>query len=157
MDEKKHLSWEEFHLLVRELADAVAASGYKPDFLIGVTRGGLVPLAMLGEIMGTKDVATISARSYSYGKMERNELKITCLPDIDLKGKKILLVDEITDSGETFRQIATLVKEKYQPGEVRTAVVVTNIAHCKHKPDYSIMNTDVWVVFPWQEWPRKES
>ncbi len=153
--EKKHLSWEQFDELVQKLAGAIGASGFEPDVLLGITRGGLVPLAILGEQMGKKNVATISARSYD--GVEQGELRVTALPDIDLRGKKVLLVDEITDTGETFRRIAQLVRERYEPAELKTAVVVVNTAHCSHMPDYSVMQTQEWVVFPWQVWPRRRS
>lgn len=154
MAKKKRLTWRQFHILVRGLAERVESAGFRPDVLVGVTRGGLVPLAILGELMGMKNVATISARSYD--GVERGKLNITALPEIDLRGKRVLLVDEITDSGETLKKIAVLVAKHYQTADVKTAVVVTNTAHCTHAPDFSMMETDVWVVFPWQEWPRRK-
>src|SRR3989344_3690366 len=98
MAKKKRLAWRQFHILVRGLAERVESAGFRPDVLVGVTRGGLVPLALLGELMGMKNVATISSRSYD--GVERGKLNISALPDIDLRGKRVLLVDEITDSGE---------------------------------------------------------
>ena len=151
--EKKHLSWEEFHEMTRELAGRVEDSGFRPDYLIGITRGGLPPAAIVGEVLGMKDVTTISARSYD--GVDQGELSVTCLPQVDLRGKKVLLIDEITDTGETLVKIANLVAEKYG-AEVKTAVVVVNIDHCKQMPDYFVSKTQVWVVFPWQEWPRRK-
>ena len=154
MKTKKRISWKRFHLLVKQLAAIVKEAGFVPDVIIGITRGGLVPLAIMGEIVGTKNVATISARSYD--GVKKSELSVTALPEIDMKGKRVLLVDEITDSGETFKKIAELIRKRYEPKEVKTAVVVVNKAHCNHWPDFFVQETEVWVVFPWQEWPRRK-
>lgn len=151
--EKKYLSWDDFDDLVQELHRVIERAGYRPDVIIGVARGGLVPLAILAELIGTKNVAVISARSYD--GTDRGELAVTAWPELDLHDKSVLLLDEITDTGATFRQLATEVQKKYQPKEIKTAVVTVNTAHCKQKPDFFVMETDVWVVFPWQEWPRR--
>jgi hypoxanthine phosphoribosyltransferase len=154
MEQKTYLSWDEFDDLVQELHKVIERDGFVPDVIIGVARGGLVPLAIIAELIGTKNVAVVSARSYD--GMDRGKLSVTAWPDLDLRGKRILLIDEITDTGETFRQLAALVQERYEPAVIKTAVVTVNTAHCKYMPDYSVMQTDVWVVFPWQEWPRRK-
>jgi hypoxanthine phosphoribosyltransferase len=152
--EKKTLSWEEFDDLATQLAGKISAAGFQPDFLIGIARGGLVPLAIIAEQIGTKDVASVSARSYD--QTTKGDFDITALPEIDLTGKSVLLIDEITDTGETIQKIAELIMERYKPKEVKTAVVVVNNVNCKHWPDFYITETDEWIVFPWQEWPRRK-
>ena len=147
--EKRYISWEEFHKLTRVLAERVEESGFVPDFLIGITSGGLVPLVLLGALFHTKNVTTISARSYT--DKNRGELDIFAKPDVRLEGRRVLVVDEIADSGETLRQVIGLLTERYRATEVRSAVVVVNVKRNAYRPDYFVEETDRWVVFPWDE------
>lgn len=99
----------------------------------------------------SKNIATISARSYA--KDKQGSLEIFNLPDINLKGKKVLVVDETADTGATLHAVAELFRKQYEVAELRTAVLVINSAHCKKLPDFHILTVDRWVVFPWE---RKE-
>lgn len=146
-EEKIHLSWEDVEGLVQELAEKLRASGFEPECLIGITVGGIIPLALLADKLGTKDVATVSARSYTAG--EQGKLQVTALPEIDLRGKRVLLVDEIADRGTTLAYISELFREKYGVGELKAAVLVVNKKNCEHWPDYHAREVDRWVVFPW--------
>ena len=90
-----NLSWQQVEDLAAKLANAVRSSGFKPDCLVGITVSGLFPLALVAKEFDTKDVAVVSARSYNERK--QGKLKITALPKIELRGKRVLLVDEIAD------------------------------------------------------------
>lgn len=143
----KKLSWAEVHKYSKSLARAVQKSGFRPDCLVGITVGGLVPLALVADALKTKDVATISARSYD--KKRQGKLLVTALPKIDLRGKRVLLIDEIADRGTTLRHLSTLLKRRFKTKEVKTAVLVVNTEHCEFKPDFYVLGTHVWIVFPW--------
>ncbi|MCR4325395.1 MAG: phosphoribosyltransferase family protein [Patescibacteria group bacterium] len=148
MTKKKKISWKKFEALTRKLAASVRASKYKPDYFVGIARGGLVPLAILAEEFDTRNVATFSAHSYAGEK--RGKITITSTPRADMRGKKVLLVDEIVDSGETIRHVAALIAKRYHAREVRTAVIVVNTKRASFAPDYCAMKTGQWVVFPWE-------
>ena len=147
--EKIHLSWEDVEGLVKELEEKLRASGFEPECLIGITVSGLIPLALLADRLGTKDVATVSARSYT--EQEQGKLQITALPEIDLRGKSILIVDEIADRGTTLKYISELFREKYGVAELKTAVLIVNKKNCEHWPDLWVREVAEWVVFPWDK------
>lgn len=153
-NEKMHLSWDEIEQLAAELAGKIRTSGFQADCLLGIAVGGLVPLTLLAKELDTKNVVTISARSYD-SLTEQSSVRITALPDIDLRGKNILLVDEITDHGTTMQRVLDLVREKYGPKELQTATLVCK-KHSTHRPDFYALETEKWVVFPWEklEWRR---
>src|SRR3989344_6463505 len=106
------LSGKKHGRLVRKLADEIRASGWKPQCLICITVGGIIPLALLADEFGTKNIATVSARSYS--KKRQGKLRITSLPEIDLRGKRVLLVDEIADRGTTLKRISGIFMRRYK-------------------------------------------
>lgn len=144
-----HISWNKLEKLTADLVRAIQASGFNPDYVIGITMGGLIPLALVAEGLKTKNVAMVSARSYDEKTKKRGKLVISHIPQIRARGKKILLVDEIADTGETFKAVSKLLKEKCGATHIKTAAIVINTVRCKTAPDFSVMKVDRWVVFPW--------
>jgi len=130
-----------------ELGRRVIESGFKPDYLIGITLGGLVPLMLLGKQLKNRNVLTITAQSYDGDKKQKLEIKH--LPDVDLSGRTVLLIDEIADSGETLEMITKFLLEKYKLKDLKTAVLVCENKSA-FKPNFFMRTTDEWVVFPWE-------
>lgn len=146
----KKFSWEGIEKVIDELCDNIKESGFKPDYIICITRGGLIPLYFLAKKLGIDNVLTISANSYE--KEKQKELEITYLPEINLKGKKVLLVDEITDTGVSLKGVSDVILTKYNVGELKTATIVVNKEKCKFYPDfYVVLTKGEWVVFPWEK------
>jgi len=144
-----HVSWQDVESYSRTLAEKIKDSGFVPDMLIGIAVGGLVPLTLLVRDLGIRNVTTITARSYA-GK-EQRELMVSHIPHEGLSGKKILLVDEIVDSGKTFRLLADMLVKEHGVTQVKTAAFFINTKHCTTPPDYVAVETDQWIQFPWEE------
>ena len=144
-----NLSWRQAEQLSKRLAKKVRASGFKPQYLVGITVSGLFPVALVAKAFDTKDVAIVSARSYS--KRRQGKLKVTALPRVDLRGKRVLLVDEIADRGTTLKHISKILIQHYKVRELKTAVLVVNEKNCETWPDFYTMKVDKWVVFPWDK------
>ena len=142
------LTWDEVHALAGQCADEVSGRTFKPDCVIGITMGGVIPAAMIAEQFKTRNFITISAESYH--NKEQGELKITYLPTIDLAGKKILLVDEIADSGATMKKIVEILQKEYKPKEIVTVALVVNSDNCTFRPDVFATEVREWVHFPWE-------
>ena len=142
-----NLSWRQVEQLASRLTRAVRSSGFKPQCLIGITVSGLFPLALVAKEFDTKDVAVVSARSYNARK--QGKLKVTALPKIELRGKRVLLVDEIADRGTTLRHISKILIRDYKVKELKTATLVVNKKNCEFWPDHYAREVDRWVVFPW--------
>ena len=121
-----------------------------PDHLVGVALGGLVPLTLISRELGVANVSVIRARSYDADSHQRKELIIDELPEIDLSGKQVLLIDEIADSGETLKKVSELLRERSHAEVIKTATLVVHATRCSACPDFSVMKTDEWVVFPWE-------
>lgn len=146
----KKLSWADVEKITDELAEKIKASGFTPDYIIGITTGGLIPLYFLAKKLSIEKILTLSATSYE--KDQQKELKITYLPEVDLSGEKILLIDEIAETGTSLRGIVNAVKKKYQPGELKTATLGVNTDKCKFYPDFYILTEKgEWIVFPWEK------
>jgi len=182
----KHVrTW--IHKIVRDMAQ----DNWRPDYIVGITRGGLVPATMLSHYLdipmqtlnisfrdtdlGPESNLWMAEDAYGYiPKEERTdaEIEISMLPvkgdtSDPKKRKKILIVDDINDSGRTLNWI----KEDWPSGclpqdtawdniwhnNVRFAVLVNNDASEFKNVDYAGTNinkleTPCWVVFPWENW-----
>ena len=141
------LSWEDVEKIADKLVKKIKSSGFKPDYIIGITKGGLIPLSLLAKRLGIKKILTVSA---TLSKKDK-KLKIIYAPNIDLKGKKVLLVDEIVETGTTLKKISKMLTDKYNVGELKTATLGMNKDRGKFHPDYYIIEEQgEWVVFPWE-------
>jgi len=145
------LSWEDIENITDKLADKIKATGFKPDYVIGITTGGLIPLYFLAKKLDDIDnILTISATSYD--KDRKKDLKILYLPKIDLSGKKILLIDEIAETGDTLKNISDIIIKQYKVGELKTVTLGVNKDKCKFYPDfYAVEEQGDWTVFPWEK------
>lgn len=146
------ISWDKFQKATEELADKIKTSGFKLNYIIGIANGGLIPLALLAKRLDIQNILTVSASSYE--KREQRGLTITYLPEVDLTGKKILLVDEIAETGTTLKKVSEAIAEKYKAGEIKTATVAINKNKCDFLPDFYVIESekaDDWIVFPWEK------
>lgn len=143
-----HLDWDAVALLAKCCEEKLREDGFVPDYVLGITMGGLVPAAIIAEQFETRNFATISAESYH--NKAQGELNITFLPNIDFAEKKVLLVDEIADSGATLKKIVEILREKYAPAELKTATLIVNSENCIFRPDVFAREVTEWVHFPWE-------
>lgn len=144
------LSWDDVEKITDELASKIKASGFMPDYIIGITTGGLIPLYFLAKRLDCfLNILTISANSYDKDKKEN--LKILYLPEVDLSNKNILLVDEIAGTGGTLKEISSILIDKYEVGELKTVTLVV-LKDSQFYPDFYVLEEGGdWVVFPWDK------
>ncbi len=142
------------------LAESVYNSGYRPDFIIGVWRGGAPIGIAVHEFFDVCGVATdhiaIRASSYSGIAEQKNEVKIygmEYLIDNVRKDDKVLFVDDVFDSGRSIEAILTKLKismHENMPSQIKVACLYykpkRNVT--LQKPDYFLHLTDDWLVFP---------
>ncbi|APT88862.1 phosphoribosyltransferase [Corynebacterium frankenforstense DSM 45800] len=150
-EERENLTYERFGTAVRELARQVLDE-YQPDVILSIARGGLLIGGALGYAMDIKNVSVINVEFYT-GVNERLEQPVMLPPTpkaVDLTGMKVLIADDVADTGETLRLVqefcaATVV-------ESRTAVIYKK-PHSVIEPDFVWKETDQWINFPWSVLP----
>jgi hypothetical protein len=138
------LDWAMFGELCRALALKVARD-YDPDMVIGIARAGVIPAAIVASILRVDFYSMkISRREGDETVRERPAIMSAAPRQAD--GRRVLIVDEITTSGDTLRLALAAVRDCH-PAEVRTA---TSFARTTgYKPDYSALTTEANVIFPW--------
>jgi len=142
---------DQFVADVRAIAAKLDADGWAPDYLIGVGRGGLVPGAYLSHCANMTLLSVdYSSQIYSFAGELLAKLAIKTQA-----GRKLLIVDDINDSGTTLVQLRKALAEAGGvPGNLRVAVLLNNIRSAA-KADYWAREIDRatdkrWFVFPWE-------
>jgi hypoxanthine phosphoribosyltransferase len=148
-DEREVLTWDLFGTATRELAQAIA-NDYVPDMVLAIARGGLLLGGAMGYALAVKNVYTMNVEFYT-GIDERLEVPriLPPAPDfVDLGGARILIVDDVADTGYTLQSVQEFCSGKV--GEVRTAVLYEK-PRSLVKCDYVWRATDRWINFPWSD------
>ena len=97
------MDWNLFYRLARQVADKINSSGYKPDIIIGLARGGWVLARVLCDFVGVKDLVSLKVEHWGVTATPDGTAKLKYPLNVDLTGKKVLVVDDITDTGESMR------------------------------------------------------
>lgn len=153
--------------LVSQICRDIMLTGFKPDYIVGLTRGGLVPATMISHYLDVPMHALrISLRDYEF--TETNTWMAEDAFGLDYPKKNILIVDDINDSGSTFNFLMDDWKKSSMPNDerwndvwnnnVRFCVLVDNMSSkCNVKMDYVGMDNEanIWVDFPWEKWWTK--
>lgn len=147
-DEREILTYELFGTAARELAERIAADEFRPDAIIGIARGGLTLAGALGYALDVKMLGSLNVEFYT-GVGETLEAPIVLPPTLDqdsLRGKTILLVDDVADSGRTLKLVVQLLQAG--GGEVRTVCLYSKPGTVE-EPYYVWKQTSQWIMFPW--------
>ena len=152
------ISYERFLDDLETLARRIEEASWRPDFLVGIGRGGLVPAAYLSHRTG---IAMLSVDVSSGEPGFAGELLDKLAAKI-LAGKRILIVDDINDSGTTIFGLRAAIEAKCGDGTgLRIAVLIDNV-RSRAKVDYSAATIDRatdkrWFVFPWESVAPRET
>lgn len=133
------VDWPFFGEMCRGLALRIAAD-YDPELVLGIAKAGVIPGAVVASILG-RDFASMAITR------TRDELRPTLVtePPPSVVGRRVLIVDETCDSGETLKLALSSVR-KLRPAEVRTAVSFKTGAYA---PDYHGLATESAIILPW--------
>lgn len=150
--ERTELDWSSYGRAARELAAMIAADGYRAEMILAIARGGLFCAGSLGYALSIKNVYVMNCEYYT-GVEERLPVPVIMPPELDLldhRNSKVLIVDDVADTGHTLRLVRDFCDE--QVGEVRSAVLYEK-SHSLVKCDYVWRRTDLWINFPWSTEP----
>ena len=120
---------------------------YKPDAMIAIARGGLTLGHMLSEALNTREIYTLNSIHYDATK-KLDTFEIFNIPDLT-RLHKVVLVDDIVDSGESMVEILRILKEKYPHCEFRIATIFYKPT-ALIQPDFAVKEAKDWIEFFWE-------
>ena len=150
--DKEVLTWEDFGRANRDLARAVVDSGFLPEIIIAVARGGLTLAGAMTYALGVKLTDAINVEFYT-DIDETLPDPILLAPMLDTEsivGRRILVVDDAADSGRTLHLVIKLLRGF--GADVRSAVLYAKTRSIV-AADFVWKTTDDWIVFPWSAEP----
>ena len=167
MIKKHYYSWTDIERMCVSIVNQMYADNWRPDYIIGITRGGNVPATIISNMTGIRCEA-IKVRL----RDDDSESESNCWMAEDAFGynaepKKILIVDDINDTGATFNWITKDWQAGCLPNDdkwqnvwnnnVRFATLTDNLAsefteHCAYTcHEVNKAEKDVWLVYPWED------
>lgn len=150
--DREVLGWLEFGDAARHLARDVAISEFDPEIVIAIARGGLLLAGAIAYALDVKSCGALNVEFYT-GVNERLAAPIMLPPMLDepsLAGKRVLLVDDVSDSGRTMAMVYALLG--VAGADVRTVVLYTKPGTA-HIPHFTWRTTTRWITFPWSSLP----
>jgi len=145
-------SWDQIYELLLNLASTVRKTGFKPEIIIGVSRGGWPPARVMSDLLENPNVANVAAEFYVGVAETKGKPVITQPVSVSVEGKRVLVVDDVADTGESLRLVRSYLEEQGAT-EVKTATIYYK-PWSVMIPDYYEKETRSWIIFPWE---RKET
>jgi hypoxanthine phosphoribosyltransferase len=141
-------SWERIHWFSIEVAEEVKRSKFNPDIIVGISRGGWVPARIISDLLEKAVLANVSVEFYEQLGETKGKPTITQPISISVKEKKLLLVDDVADTGQSLALVKKYLKD--------VGALEIKIASVYYKPwstvipDYYRKETSLWIIFPWE-------
>ncbi|HUS76007.1 MAG TPA: phosphoribosyltransferase [Methanothrix sp.] len=143
------ISWDEAYQLSRKLAQEIKLSGFRPHLVIAIGRGGYVPARIVCDFLLHNLLTSIKIEHWDIAACKRPEAAVRFPLAVDVQDQSILIIDDVTDTGDTLRAALDYVKA-LGAGEAKTGVM-------QHKTTSSVVPdfyADVvkdwrWIIYPW--------
>ena len=147
-DQYLYIPWVKYYQLALQLAHKIKTANPRLSLIVAIARGGLTLSQLLSDAL-TLPIASFTVQSYK-------DLKQTHLPHITyglggyLHNKRVLLVDDVADTGKTFiRGLAYLKELKAKNEDIITAAIHYK-PHSEFVPDYFVDTTSAWIIYPYE-------
>ena len=150
--DREVLTWTDYGVAVRELAQQIAGDGFSPDIILGIARGGLIPAGSLGYALSIKNTYLMNVEYYT-DVDERLDVPVILPPYlelVDLEHSSVLIVDDVADTGHTLQMVYEFVAPRVADSK---AAVLYEKSRSVIKPEYVWKRTDLWINFPWSSEP----
>ncbi|MCE4619892.1 MAG: phosphoribosyltransferase [Desulfurococcales archaeon] len=149
------VEWGEIVEWAKGLANRVLESGYKPTVIVAVARGGYVPARLLADFLDVTNMLSVQSQHWVEAAKAAEKAILKFPYKVDLSGHKVLLVDDIVDTGDTLLLARDYIEREWKPEEVRIAVLQWISSVAKFKPDYYHLEVRDWTWFQYP-WTRLE-
>jgi len=141
-------TWEQIYEMLIELANRVRKSEFKPDVLLGISRGGWPPARVVSDLLENPNIANMKIEFYvDIGRTSKRPV-ITQPISVNVHKKKVLIIDDVADTGRSL-EVARRHLTRKGASQIKIATIYCK-PHSIVKPDYYMKETSAWVIFPWE-------
>lgn len=151
----RNVSWHKIDMCVEKVGRAIRAARFRPDCIVAILKGGLVPARLFSDFFGSIKIYPIHVKAYvQTRKLAYMRIESFRYP---IGRKNVLLVDDIHDSGQTLQKVMQQL-QRHRPRALRTATLFykRNTSQPLDFHAYTVA-PDVWVVFPWERHEAREA
>jgi hypoxanthine phosphoribosyltransferase len=141
-------TWNQIYNMLLDMAQKIRINGFKPDMIVGVSRGGWLPARVLSDLLDNPNLANVRAEFYLGVAETKDEPVLTQPVSAVVSGKKVLIVDEVADTGKSLKLIKEHIAQQ-GASDIKIATVYYK-PWSVVKPDYYEKKTERWIVFPWE-------
>ena len=141
-------SWDQIYDMLLTLAKEIRHSGYRPDVIVGVSRGGWPPARIMSDLLENSNVANMKVEFYKDIGVRSSKPRITQPVTAEVKGKRVLVVDDVADSGQSLKVVAGHLRSKGAK-ELKVCTIYMKPQSIFH-PDFHAKRTRKWIIFPWE-------
>jgi len=143
------VSWRSVERLARDLALRIRRDGFVPDLIIAIGRGGWVPGRLLSDYLDLANLTELKVEHYTATRMHK-EARVRYPLSADPTGRRVLLVDDVTDTGDSFAVALAHIRRKGEPTALRTLALHHKIIS-PYVPDYYGAKVAKWrwIIYPW--------
>ena len=145
-------TWDKIYEFLLSLAEKIREDKFKPDVIVGVSRGGWPPARVMSDLLENPEIANVKAEFYLGVAETKGEPLITQPVSVSVRDKEVLLMDDVADTGKSLGLVRAHLKKKGA-----TEVKIATIYYKPWSvviPDYYEKETRSWIIFPWE---RKET
>jgi hypoxanthine phosphoribosyltransferase len=143
------ITWESFYALARKLALKIHETSFQPEIVVAISRGGCIPARVVCDYLDIFDLDVIKIEHY-HGTQKEKHVRLRYPLSADISGKRVLLVDDVSDTGDSFETGIQHLLENGKPSRLKTAVLHHKTVS-SYTPDF---NADLvqewrWIIYPW--------
>ena len=142
------LSWDDVQRLSEKVSDLIMDSGYKPDLIIAISRGGFDPARIVSDQLNIRKLASLQIIYYSGLNIRKEKPEVLFPLNAQVEGLKVLVVDDVSDSGNSLIVVKKYVEEK-GASEVKLATL-HHKPWSKFMPDFYAEEVEKWIIYPWE-------
>lgn len=143
------VSWSEAAVLSRDLARKIKSDGDRPDLIVAIGRGGFVPARVVCDYLLFRDLTSMKIEHWGIAATKGDSARIRFPLSLDVAGRRVLIIDDVTDTGETLQVASGYVREMGAL-HVQTAVLQHKLSS-QFTPDYfaDLISEWRWIIYPW--------
>jgi uncharacterized protein len=134
--------------MLLDLARQIRRDYYRPEIIVGVSRGGWPPARVMSDLLQNPNLANMRVEFYRDIGVRNKKPRITQPVTMEVVGRRVLVVDDVSDTGHSLRVVANHLRRK-PVKELRVCAIYMK-PKSVFRPDYHSRTTSKWIIFPWE-------